>query len=212
MDDTPASSIIVTAILAGGRGRRFGNRVKANLIVAGRPLLARLLARLEGQTAQSLLCVAKRHKSAVWVRAADLPVAIDPVEDQGPLAGIAAALTWTRASIPEAQAVVTIPVDTPFVPRDLVARLSDAMPTGGIAIAESGGQRHHAIACWSVSLSEALDTTINNGAAGAIHRWQAAHPLASVSWPVAPFDPFFNINVPDDLRTAAAIAAMIDQT
>jgi molybdopterin-guanine dinucleotide biosynthesis protein A len=203
-------STIVTAILAGGHGRRLDGAVKATLVVAGRPLLSRLVAKLEAQSSVSVLCVAPRHVAIPWVKAADLPIAVDPVDDGGPLAGVAAAMAWARATIHSAHAVVTVPVDVPFVPDDLVARLAEAAPPSGIAVAESGTRRHHAVAYWPLSLTDELEATVKAGEPGAIHRWQARHPVAHVSWPTEPFDPFFNINTPEDLRAAAQIAAMID--
>jgi molybdopterin-guanine dinucleotide biosynthesis protein A len=171
--------------------------------------LARLLARLESQSSVTVMCVAPRHTTVPWVKAANMPIAVDLVEDGGPLAGIAAALAWARATIPTANAVVTVPVDVPFVPDDLVARLA-AAAGGGIAVAESGERRHHAIAYWPLALTDELEATVKGGQPGAIHRWQARYPLMPVRWPTEPFDPFFNLNTPEDLPMAAQIAAMID--
>ena len=67
-------STVVTAILAGGHGQRLDGAVKASLVVAGRPLLSRLVAKLEVQSAVVVLCVAPRHASLSWVKAAGLPV------------------------------------------------------------------------------------------------------------------------------------------
>lgn len=203
-------STVVTAILAGGHARRLDGAVKASLVVAGRPLLPRLVAKLEAQSSVVVLCVAPRHESLPWVKAAGLPVAVDTIEDGGPLAGIAAAMAWARTTIHSAVAVVTVPVDTPFIPDDLVARLAEHAPINGIAVSESGSRRHPAIAYWPLSLTDDLEATVKGGAPGSIHRWQARHPTTTVPWPVAPFDPFFNINTAADLTTAAQIAAMID--
>jgi molybdopterin-guanine dinucleotide biosynthesis protein A len=203
-------STVVTAILAGGHARRLDGAVKATLVVAGRPLLSRLVAGLEMQSSVSVLCVAPRHVAVPWVKAADLPTAVDLVDDGGPLAGIAAAMAWARTTIHSAHAVVSVPVDVPFVPDNLVARLAEAAPAGGIAVAESGGRRHHAVAYWPLSLTDELEAAVKGGKPGAIHRWQAHHPLVYVPWPTEPYDPFFNINTADDLRAAARIAAMIE--
>ena len=56
---------------------------------------------------------------------------LDSIDDAlsgqlGPLAGIHAAMRWAeRLGCPT---VVTAPVDTPFLPRDLVVRLTEAAP------------------------------------------------------------------------------------
>jgi molybdopterin-guanine dinucleotide biosynthesis protein A len=39
-----------------------------------------------------------------------------------------------------------------------------------------------------------------------IRDWAKRHGYAEASWPVEPFDPFFNINTPEDLDQASALA------
>jgi len=208
MSPSSASDTIVTAILAGGQAKRLGGAIKATLPMAGHPLLTRVLATLAPQSAASVLCVAARHVGASWVKAAGMPVAVDAVEDCGPLAGISAALQWARTTMPDAQGLVTVPVDVPFAPHDLVARLRGSAPEGGIAVAQSGDRTHHAIAYWPLSLTDALAADV--GKADAVHRWQSRYPIATVSWPVEPYDPFFNINTAADLQQAAQIATLAD--
>jgi molybdopterin-guanine dinucleotide biosynthesis protein A len=60
-----------------------------------------------------------------------LPVIPDTVEDYpGPLAGVLAGLDWTAANRPDAEWVVSVAGDCPFLPRDLVARLHRARAAG----------------------------------------------------------------------------------
>jgi molybdopterin-guanine dinucleotide biosynthesis protein A len=211
MAATPShASHVVTAILAGGHARRLDGAVKATLVVAGHPLLARVSAILMPQSCATVVCVAPRHVSAAWVKAAGLPIAVDTVPDGGPLAGIAAAMIWARATIPGARGVVSVPVDEPFVPHDLVARLADAAAEGTIAVAESGQRRHPAVAYWPMSLTDELAAHVMANGDGAIHRWQAGHHVVAVPWPTQPYDPFFNVNTAADLRMAAEIAARRD--
>ena len=40
----------------------------------------------------------------------------------------------------------------------------------------------------------------------AVSRFAARFRVATVEWPVFPYDPFFNVNTPDDLARAEAIA------
>jgi molybdenum cofactor guanylyltransferase len=62
-----------------------------------------------------------------------LPVLPDSLPDHpGPLAGVLAGLDW--AAERGAEAIVTAAADTPFLPRDLVARLTAA---GDLALAAS---------------------------------------------------------------------------
>jgi molybdopterin-guanine dinucleotide biosynthesis protein A len=41
-----------------------------------------------------------------------------------------------------------------------------------------------------------------------IDRWTARYPLATVSWPTTPVDPFFNANTVDDIAEADRLAAL----
>jgi molybdopterin-guanine dinucleotide biosynthesis protein A len=210
MSTFPAPRLdVITAVLAGGHARRLQGAAKATLVVAGHPLLARVLAAVSPQCGAAILSVAPRHGNAPWLKGVDVPVVFDIVDDGGPLAAVAAALAWARATIPGARAVVTVPVDEPFVPLDLVARLADAAGNG-IAVAESGSRRHYAVAYWPLALADELQAHVKANPGGAVHRWQENHPVAAVRWPTEPYDPFFNINTTDDLRTAARIATIAD--
>ncbi|WP_428264728.1 molybdenum cofactor guanylyltransferase [Haliangium sp.] len=89
----PGASAVAGVILCGGRARRLGGRHKALIEVGGRTVLARQLAVL----APRLATVAISANDPEPFRAAGLPVLADRIADQGPLAGLAAALTWSPA-------------------------------------------------------------------------------------------------------------------
>ena len=42
-----------------------------------------------------------------------------------------------------------------------------------------------------------------------IDRWTARYKLATVSWPTAPVDPFFNANTVEDLAEAERLASLV---
>ena len=88
-----------------------------------------------------------------------LPVIADGVADfPGPLAGILAALDWAAANRPEVALVLSAAADCPFLPRDLVSRLHQALTeqNAQLAVAASGDQSHPVIGLWSVALREEL--------------------------------------------------------
>ncbi len=140
-----------------------------------------------------------------------LPVLPDPVPGQpGPLAGLLAAMRWAKAL--GAGAVVTVAADTPFLPHDLVAGLKAAATAGG-AIAESPGgtgqtRAHPTVGLWPVDLGDDLARAIADGE----HRlgvWAAGCGAGRARFASDPFDPFFNINTPEDLAAAERIAALV---
>ncbi|MBK5947511.1 molybdenum cofactor guanylyltransferase [Rhodobacter veldkampii DSM 11550] len=182
---------IAGLILAGGQSRRMGAD-KALLRLAGQPLLARVASLLAPQVAVLALSggsAPARLAGFGW------PVLPDPpgLAGQGPLAGVLAGLDWAVAQ--GAVALVTVPVDTPFLPADLVTRLTDV---GGAAFAESRGRDHPTVALWPVTARSALVARLDTGE----RRLRAAlDGAARVSFAGTP-DPFFNLNTPEDLASA----------
>ncbi len=41
-----------------------------------------------------------------------------------------------------------------------------------------------------------------------IDRWTARYPLATVTWPTPPVDPFFNANTAEDIAEAERLAVL----
>lgn len=186
------------AVIAGGEGRRLGGAIKATLEIGGGPLIHRVLERLYPQTRHIAVCV---RDEADWLDTVKEPILFDLPAFEGPLAGVASALVWV-ATLPQIDTLVTVGVDYPFLPEDLVARLSGKP---GVAVARSGEQPHHLIAGWPLSAREKFLQGIAAGER-AVHRLQAKFPITEVEWPCQPVDPFFNINTPEDLERARRLA------
>lgn len=194
---------IVGVILAGGEGRRMGGRDKALLPLAGRPLLAHAVERLGPQVAALALSA---NGDPARFAATGLPVLPDAERGQGPLAGLLAGLDWAAGM--EADAVVTVAVDTPFFPCDLVPCLQLAAESApqGTALAESAGAVHPTFGFWPVGLREDLRRHLAQGRRK-LRDWPPARAAARAAFPAAAGDPFFNINGPEDLARAEALAA-----
>ncbi|MQX36124.1 molybdenum cofactor guanylyltransferase MobA [Roseospira navarrensis] len=198
---------VALGILAGGQGRRMGGADKALLTLGdGRAALDHLLDRLTPWPGPVVLNAnGDPARFARW----DLPVVADSLTEPdgdpaGPLAGLLAVLEWVRAGHPDVSAVVTVPVDTPLVPRDLRDRLAAARADAGadIACAASGGRVHHATALWPVALAPALRTALADEGLRAVRAWTGRHRVAQAPWAVEPVDPFLSLNTPDDLDRA----------
>jgi molybdopterin-guanine dinucleotide biosynthesis protein A len=118
-------------------------------------------------------------------------------------------MDYVAANFADISHIVTVPADTPFVPRDLVKRLRDAREEAAadIAVARSGERDHHSIALWPVALRGALRHALVEEelrkVGGFIERFRSV----AVEWPTEPHDPFFNINRPEDVALAEAMAA-----
>jgi molybdopterin-guanine dinucleotide biosynthesis protein A len=194
---------ILGVILAGGLARRMGGGDKALIVLGGRTLLDRAVERLSPQV------------DAVVINANDdparfgsaLPVIPDLDDSRaGPLAGVLAGLDHAQRQ--GASHIVTVAVDTPFFPRDLVARLREAATERAVplACAKTGERTHPVFGLWPVSLAEDLRAAMGDGMRR-VDRWTASHGCAEAVFEPVPFDPFFNVNTPEDLTEAEGLLA-----
>jgi molybdenum cofactor guanylyltransferase len=206
IDNVPIPGVL----LAGGLARRMGGGDKPMRTIGGRTILDRAIARLKPQCDGLIL---NANGEAARFAAFGLPVIADSVGDfPGPLAGILAGLDWAAANRPEAKFILSAAADCPFLPRDLVARLHEAVveQKAKLAVAVSGGRSHWVNGLWSVGLREELRHALIVENDRKVERWTARHRPATVSWPIAPLDPFFNANTVEDIAEAERLAALDD--
>ncbi|HET9764285.1 MAG TPA: molybdenum cofactor guanylyltransferase MobA [Casimicrobiaceae bacterium] len=137
----PASSArtrgVTGLVLAGGQGRRMGSVDKGLVTLHGRPMIRHVIERLAPQVDEILI---NANRNTAEYEALGYPVIRDHVEGfAGPLAGLHAGLMHA-----EHPRLATVPCDSPFLPLDLVARLSKALDTEGadIAVARTHDQPH----------------------------------------------------------------------
>jgi molybdopterin-guanine dinucleotide biosynthesis protein A len=193
-------------VLAGGLARRMGGGDKARIQIGGMTILERVLTRLKPQCARLLI-----NANGDPARFVDtgLPVVADDVPGfAGPLAGILAGLDWAAAHAPDLPDMVSVPGDCPFLPSDLVERLHAARAAAGqpLACAKSGDWRHPVVGLWPVALRHDLRHALVVEDLRKIEVWTARHGIAIAAWPATPVDPFFNVNRPEDVAAAEALA------
>lgn len=198
-------SALPAVILAGGLSTRMGGGNKALRVLAGETLLSRVIARLSPQCGR--LAINANGEPEQFAEYG-LPVIADGIGGfAGPLAGVLAGMEWAAAE--GADSVVSVSVDTPFLPEDLVHRLREAAGRSGVAIAaspdDSGQLRDHpTCALWPVSLRGELHEALESG----LHRigqFAAAHDPGRAVFDSRPLDPFLNLNTPQDLARAARL-------
>jgi molybdopterin-guanine dinucleotide biosynthesis protein A len=202
------TSDVPGVVLAGGLARRMGGGDKPLREIGGQPILARVIARLAPQC-QCLLLSANGDPSRF--ASFGLPVVADEVKDYpGPLAGILAGLDWAAAHRPDAQWIFSAPGDCPFLPRDLVVRLRQAVSAQNseLAVAASQGRSHPVIGLWKVALRDALREALVVERLRKVEGWTRRYRVATVVWPAEPVDPFFNANTVEDLGAAERLAAI----
>jgi len=198
-------SAIVGVVLAGGLARRMGGGDKGLIQLHGRPILDHVLERLGPQVDRIVI---NANGDPGRLAGYDLPIVADAVEGfAGPLAGVLAGMEWA-ARQGGVQWIVTAATDTPFFPHDLVARFEQAVASEGadMACAASGGRRHPVFGLWPVALSADLSRAMTVEGVRKVDLWTARHRLAIAEFGDRPYDPFFNVNRPEDVAEARRIA------
>ncbi len=196
---------VLGVLLAGGQARRMGGGDKCLRLLAGQPLLDRIVARIRPQVSGLLL---NANGDPARFAATGLPVAADAVPGYaGPLAGVLTGMEWAVAHAPDCPWILTVPTDAPFLPMDLAARLLESAEAEGadMACAVSDGRTHPVVGLWPVRLASALRRAMTAEDIRKVDLWTGRYRLASAAWPADPVDPFFNANRPDDLAAAEAI-------
>ncbi|PWJ22015.1 molybdenum cofactor guanylyltransferase MobA [Jannaschia seohaensis] len=195
--------MIPGVILAGGRATRMGGGDKGRLEVGGCALIEHVIARLGPQV--DALALNANGDPARWADLG-LPVIADADDARaGPLAGVLAGLDWAAGA--GAEAIVTAAADTPFLPRDLVERLVAAAGPSGLALAATREEGRFwpqpTFGLWPVALRDDLRAALADGTRKVLH-WTDRHEAGLAVW--GDPAPFFNVNTPEDLARAEALA------
>jgi molybdopterin-guanine dinucleotide biosynthesis protein A len=134
------------------------------------------------------------------LRPLNLPVQPDgDFTGKGPLAGVLAGLEWAVSL--GANTLLTVPGDTPFIPSGLGRALAPAP-----ACAASNDRVHHLVALWPVARRGELRQLLSVPGRRDVGEFASRIGKRRVDFPTAKWDPFMNVNTPEDLAAARAIA------
>ena len=173
----------------------MGGGDKSLLDLGGKRMIERAIAALDARH----IAISANDDPARFA-ALGLPVLPDgEFAGEGPLAGVLAGLDW--AAQLGADTLLTVPGDTPFIPRGLAAALAPAP-----ACAASNGRAHHQVSLWPVACRDALRQVLSAPGRRDVVSFSDRIGMRRVDFPVAKWDPFLNVNTPDDLAAARAIA------
>lgn len=170
----------------------MGGEDKGLLLLKGRPLIQHVLERLTPQC-DSVLININRNRDAYAEFGHPL------IEDSlpgglGPLAGLLTALEHSQVDY-----VISVPCDTPQLPRDLVSRMLESLKRNNadVCTVDDGERLHPVILLVKRSLRANLRQYLESGGRK-VHDWfySVAHCTADFSeQPEA----FMNINTPEQL-------------
>ncbi len=192
---------VAGVLLAGGKARRMGGGDKCLRALAGRPLLEWTIERASRQVGPLVI---NANGDAERFANFHLPVVADSIDGfAGPLAGVLAGLDWAASQTPAPEFVASFATDAPFFPEDMVGRLMAAIADGAdMACAASNGRSHPVFGLWPVRLREDLRRAMTMEELRKVDLWTVRYRLAEISFDTSDFDPFFNVNHPEDLALA----------
>lgn len=186
---------ITGIVLAGGQGRRMGGVDKGLVELEGRPMVQHVIDRLAPQVGA---LVVNANQNTERYAALGAPVVADTVGGfAGPLAGLHAGLSRTKTPF-----AVTVPCDSPFLPPDLVARLSAGLEQGRaeLAVAKTFDQPHPVFSLVRADVLPHLAAFLEAGGRK-IDAWYATLEVVEVVFDDCA-DAFRNINTRDELAAA----------
>ena len=184
---------VTTVILAGGRGLRIGGEKGLHLL-HGKPLISWVLDAVKADS-NEVLINANGAQSAYTFLGCRI-IADDLPDWPGPLAGLHAALKYANADY-----VMTVPCDTPFLPHDLILQLVASLDQGALeaSVAVVDGRRQPTIAMYKKSVLPKLLVYLETGKRK-VNDWLSTLQLTEVVFSNA--GQFENINTTDELVRA----------
>ena len=180
-------------VLAGGLGRRMGGVDKGLQPLRGRPMVEYVLERLRPQV-DEVLINANQNLEA-YATFGHRVVRDDIGGYAGPLAGLHAGMKAAAHEL-----VATVPCDSPFLPMDLMQRLTRALGRNDLAVAKTGDQAHPVFSLTRRHCLESLEAFLAQGGRK-IDAWYASLEVVEVGFDDEA-DAFRNINTPEELKGA----------
>ncbi len=187
INNSPACLVI----LAGGQSTRMGTD-KAVIKFEGRRLVDILIDRFAAKADRLFLSASQDYGTGLDI------ISDNPDFPDGPVGGIFSVAATLQETQPDISGFVTVPVDAPYAPINLIARLS---ASGACAVARDDQRIHPTFAYWRCDIINSIRATHDDGEKAPSLQWLAEQSGAeAVAWSDA--NPFMNINRPEDLIKA----------
>jgi molybdopterin-guanine dinucleotide biosynthesis protein A len=193
---SPPQRGITGLVLAGGQGRRMGSVDKGLVLLQGQPMVRHVLDRFAPQVDEVLI---NANRSIAEYEALGHPVIRDRIDGfAGPLAGFHTGLLHAKHPL-----LATVPCDSPFLPLDLVARLSESLEAqhAELAVARTLDQPHPVFALVRRDVLPHLERFLAGGGRK-IDAWYATLKTVEVAFDDEA-EAFRNINTVDELAEAS---------
>lgn len=192
-------------ILAGGRGSRMSNTHKPMAKLGSFTLVERMIRRIQPQVNECILSVNDDAQRFDLPQPAQLlRTVVDTHKPaRGPLEGLLSAMLTLESCESSCQFLLAVPTDCPFVPNNLALRLIENIKESGspVSFARYKSKDHYLCSLWSVPCAETIRQYLNGdnySVRGLLKQLNAS----ACDFSDEPYNPFFNINTPEDLLEA----------
>lgn len=171
-------------------------RDKALVELHGKPLVQHVFERFAPQVDKVIISGPNDYGLDIE----NLPDFCGPYK--GPIAGLYAVATCAAEDFPEMKAMVTVPVDAPFFPDDLVKRLLAQTPS----VAGTKDQLHPTFANWGLGIEKTIEDFMASSKKGSLHGLARFSGAKTVQFEEE--REFLNINTMDELTRAKVIPSI----
>ncbi|HET7343473.1 MAG TPA: molybdenum cofactor guanylyltransferase [Methylomirabilota bacterium] len=195
---------ITGVIQAGGRSTRMGGRPKALLELGGRRLVERVLDAV-APVVDDVLVVTNTPDDYAFL---GLPMVADAYPEHGSLGGI-----FTGLAAASGQAAFTVACDMPFLHRDVVRLLLARADEADVVIPRVGPHLETLHALYGKGCLAAMEARLRAGRLKITGFFDDVRVLeideAAIARHRAPAIVFMNVNTPEELERARALAATL---
>ena len=196
---------ILGAILAGGKSKRMG-KDKLFIKLNNKMLIEHTVDKVKKYLNDMIIVTNQKNEYFLKKK---LITVKDCIEGQlGPLVGILTAMKWAKENLKECSWVATFPCDTPFFPETIIKKFIEKSKKKDslLLCASSHGRKHNIFGLWSLELYEKLKDDLINNKIRKVQDWTEKNKIENVEFSFKKYDPFFNINTPNDLEVAKKIS------
>ena len=192
---------VAAVILAGGKSERLGGVNKALLSIGGERLIDRARRVVAGCDPLLLAVGGNAFTIDGMVSIPDLGG-----DYAGPLAGVAAAVDALVDNA--AQWLMSLAVDTPFLPTDFLARAMPLIAGHDAVLGCFGAQDYPTNALWRLEAIRSLPDALRAGTAPhSLKRLAGGLRTARLDYAgLVASNPFANVNTPEDLNNLTLLA------
>jgi molybdopterin-guanine dinucleotide biosynthesis protein A len=185
----------------------MGGEPKALMEVGGRRIIERV-ARVLGEVTDDLLLVTNTPSLYVWM---GLPMVPDVFPGGGSLGGI-----YSGLKAAPGEAAFTVACDMPFLSAAVARLVTVRAPEADVVVPRTGLHYETLHACYGRACLAPMERQLRAGQLKITSFWDEVRVLAIAEEEIARIaDPsvvFSNVNTPDELRRARALAAAAART